>query len=91
MNLAEQLFCSTFARAKIEDLLEPYIPDHVDWELTWDYYDESIELHHMPPDWRMPVEVLKKLFAEGFQRMWVNYEDKSEIYYTKNNLKGCKQ
>lgn len=91
MNLSEQLFGATFARAKIEQMLEPFIDDTIDWDLGWDYYDLSIELHNMPVGWKIPTEIVKTLFDEGFRRMWVNYEDGSEIYYSVDNLEGCKQ
>jgi len=88
MNLSERLFCSTFARAEIENMLEPSIPDWCDWHLSWDYYDDSIELHGMPLDWKISTGILQKLFDEGFQRVWVNYSDKSEKYYAKAYPEG---
>ena len=88
MNLAESLFGATFAKAKIEQLIETTLPWEVDWELGWDYYDESLELHHMPSDWRMPLDVVQHLLKEGFKIIYVNHEDCWETHYTAKTPNG---
>jgi len=88
MKLADQLFGAAFAEAALEALLEPLFPEDHIFELSWDYYDASLEIHWVPKDWRLPPEMLQRLFDEGFSIIYLNHEDNMETYYSKGHQEG---
>lgn len=79
MGLAERLFDGGKAEAEVECLLDlagvPY--DHI----GWDSYDHSLEIHEVPPDYRLSKDALKAIFDAGFLKIYVNHEDKWETHY----------
>ena len=48
--------------------------------IIWDSYDCSVELVGVSPGYVINNEALTYIFDQGFQRMWLNYTDGSEVY-----------
>lgn len=52
-------------------------------ELTWDFYDHSLEVHGVPNDLAMTEPFLAQVWGWGFVRMWLRHQDNSESYFHK--------
>lgn len=54
----------------------------------WDDYDGSIELHGVDPSWRMPADLQRRLYDEGFIKAYVNHTDYWETHYSFGTTNG---
>jgi hypothetical protein len=90
MTFAEDLFQATLALGKLEDGLFDIVTEKLGIEgfldLTWDWYDFSVEFKNANKDLKLAPEQLEKLWELGFMRAWVCHEDGWETYYYKGGL-----
>lgn len=79
-DIAERIFGGTAAQDELETMLvDAGVPFK---RLGWDHYDCSLELHGVPPDYRLSMEIQKAIHAAGFIKAYVNHTDKWETHYT---------
>lgn len=78
-TIAERLFDSHYAGCELEEQLEKAGAKFT--SIGWDWYDNSVELFGVPPDYRLPVEVQKVIYEAGFWTAFVNHTDKWETHY----------
>ena len=50
----------------------------------WDWYDNSVELHDVPSDYRLTIEAQRIIYDAGFELAYVNHTDKWETHYRFN-------
>ena len=80
-TIAERLFDGHYAESDLEDKLEQAgFPETM--TLGWDWYDCSLEIHGVAPDFRLSKEALQIVRDAGFARLYVNHADKWETHYT---------
>lgn len=78
-NIANRLFDGDHAKSELDDSLhEAGVP--VD-NIGWDYYDCSLEIYKLPPDFRLTAEAQKAIHAAGFYTCYCNHTDKWETHY----------
>lgn len=75
-----RLFDAGFAQSEIEDQLETWIGEDY-CGITWDWYDQSVEVLGVVPGTRLCDEARQWLANEGFARAWMNYDDGTQRYY----------
>lgn len=78
-SIAERLFDGRYAECELEEALDS--AGAIYERLGWDDYDGSVELHDVPADHRLPIEVQKVIHAAGFIKAYVNHADKWETHY----------
>lgn len=54
--------------------------------IGWDAYDFSLEVHGVPPEYRLTAEARKALAAEDFSTVYVNHTDKWETHYNLSDV-----
>lgn len=79
MSISERLFACTYAEAELTDLLEEAGAQFD--TLSWDHYDNSLELHGVPETYRLSPEVQRVIHSAGFATAFVNHVDKWETHY----------
>lgn len=98
MTLADRVFAAQIAMAKAEDELTDAVmgwlgvaqdAEKCPWiNLSWDYYDDSLELHGCPVDLRLTRGEQGAAWEAGFKRIWLNHRDGSETYYSEAHPEG---
>jgi len=86
LSLAEQMFEASFAVSRIEEELYEKLEElgvPLD-DISWDWYDYSIELKNVAPEYRLTPEVQKYIYDCGFMIAYVNHTDKWETHYRYN-------
>jgi hypothetical protein len=78
-TIAERLFDSHYASSELEESLEGKINFT---GISWDWYDNSLEIHGSNPNDRLSLEVQKIVHAAGFSKVYVNHMDKWETHYS---------
>lgn len=89
-NPADALFAAGIAKSIQEIHLDDYLGAHglldiSEEDITWDYYDRSIEFHGVINNFQLDTVRLKLLWAYGFERCWINYIDGTQTYYDRSN------
>ncbi len=75
-TISERLFDGTNAESELEELLNfPFE------RLGWDYYDCSLEIHGVEPDFRLDQSAIEVVKSAGFAKVYVNHTDKWETHY----------
>lgn len=57
-------------------------------DIGWDWYDGSLELHGVPPNYRLSEAILAQILALGFLKIYVNHSDKWETHYSRKSNRG---
>ena len=78
-NIASRLYDAHYAESELENQLEQAGAEFEG--LGWDWYDHSIELHGVTPDYRLSEEAQKIIHKAGFSTAFVNHTDKWETHY----------
>ena len=82
-NISETIFLGQHARFTLDDkLYKAGVPDT--FRLEFDEYDYSVELHELPPEYRLSIEVQKIIQQSGFQKAYCNHTDNWETHYEFN-------
>lgn len=83
--LADRLFdpTSSIAEDELIDAIWKVCGDDNFGDWHWDWYDSSLELTGCKVEFRLPKDILKFLFEQGFDRVWLQHEDNMETYYSK--------
>jgi len=82
-KLNERLFDGSAAESEIEDCLSD--AGVLFEKIGWDYYDNSLELYEVQPDYRLSDEAKKIIQDAGFSICYVNHTDKWETHYGSGN------
>lgn len=78
-SLAERIFDGGEAESELSvQLYEAGVPFE---NIGWDWYDCSLELRGIPPEYRLPEEVQRIVHKAGFGTCYVNHKDKWETHY----------
>jgi hypothetical protein len=77
-SIADRLFDAHDAECELLDLLAD-VPHE---RLGWDWYDSSLEIHGVPPDFRLSAEVQRACHGAGFAKVYLNHTDKWETHYS---------
>lgn len=88
-TFADELFCASAALSRVEgalcDRLHAIVgvPAAACWwdDVTWDWYDRSVELKNVRNDLELTPEMRQQIAALGFERMWICYQDGTERHY----------
>lgn len=72
------------ARSQMEDLLKRHGVPFTG--IGWDYYDDSLEIHGVPPEYRLSDEARKAIAAEQFSTVYVNHTDGWETHYSLTDI-----
>jgi hypothetical protein len=84
MNLASKFFQAEIIFNKIRDnlytALDEFLNDKQYSEITWDYYDISIEFLGCDLSFDLDEKQRSKLWEMGFVQCWVCYGDRSKKY-----------
>ena len=88
-NLAGRLFDEQFVAEKDEEELTQRLRNAgMNFErLGWDHYDCSVELHEVPPDFRLTPEMQRVIHEVGFAIAYLNHTDKWETHYSSHPMK----
>ena len=79
-SLSERLFDGGTAECELEELLDSA---GVLYEnLGWDHYDNSLELHGVPENYRLSIEGQKVIWEAGFSKVYMNHINKWETHYS---------
>jgi len=73
---------------KIEDII---FKDVEIAEIRFDDYDESAELIGFPDSYNPTQEQLDAMFAIGFARFWIHFNDGNEMYFAPGIKSGKKK
>jgi hypothetical protein len=88
MTIAAKLFTEdSLTGNELDELLHDFlskIGTSLD-NFGWDEYDNSIEIYHAEPSFRLSVEAQRAVHDAGFSTVYVNHTDKWETHY---NFKG---
>ena len=80
LSIAERMFAGSDAESELDVQL---YEAGVQWERSgFDWYDCSLELYGVPPDYRLSADVQRIIHAAGFAKVYVNHEDKWETHYS---------
>lgn len=87
--LADHLFNGVTAEAVIVDELDEKILGFECDKISWDHYDDSLEIYVNPPeDWELTSEMAIRILGMGFSRFWVNFYDGTEQYCQREWVKA---
>lgn len=79
-TIAERMFDGSHAEGELETQL--YEAGLKDFErLGCDWYDCSLEIYGVPPEFRLSEEMQRICHAAGFAKVYVNHTDKWETHY----------
>lgn len=78
-TIAARLFDGGYAESELESALEEAGAKFE--RMGWDFYDCSLELYGVPPDYRLSTEVQRLVHAAGFVKVYINHEDQWETHY----------
>ena len=82
---------------ELDDLLvrafgaDPDLAGEGNWpfsHMVYDWYDASFEVWHTRNDFEPTAEQLRAVFALGFARGWICYQDGTEIYVGADGTRG---
>ena len=86
MTIARDIFEGGFAESRLHEAMnDADIPFE---RLSWDWYDDSLELHGVPSEFRLSETQLKALLDAGFSKVYINHCDNWETHYSEKNLQG---
>lgn len=66
------------------DPVDSAIEDLKFCDVSYDYYDWSLELQGCDDSLKLTQEQAKQIFALGFERFWLNWADGTELYVYKD-------
>lgn len=81
-NISELFSNYQIQEALLEDFFAENLPNYC--KMTYDYYDNSVELYLSPAANGVLVEdkIIEKCRDAGFNCGWINYTNQTEEYFT---------
>jgi hypothetical protein len=78
--LAEEIYDGELAQSLLTEQLDNL---GIDTEnIGWDYYDNSLEIHKVTPEYRLDEKTQEVIRGMGFTKIYVNHTDKWETHYS---------
>jgi len=71
---------------EVFDIIERFWPGREFDDVSWDYYDASVEVHNVENDATLSSSNLEELWKTGFKKCYLNHADKSESLYVAPSL-----